>query len=144
MQVIASMHFVVKYFSEIVMKSKPVRRHFVRQLEVKLRAVLRDIDLAVVLQRRWDKLSVRSRQSDETVLARMVEGMRNTSGVIYVLEVQESPLPELDAIAERVLPVYAARLAGRSFAVRRRRSGLSLISGGFDSPVASYQTMNSR
>ena len=34
----ASMQFVVKYFSEIVMKSKPVRRQFVRQLEENLRA----------------------------------------------------------------------------------------------------------
>jgi len=204
--VIASMQFVVKYFSEIVMKSKPVRRHFVRQLEGNLRAVLRDIDPAVVLHRSWDKLRVRSRQVDETVLARMVEAMCNTPGVTYVLEVQEYPLPELDAISERVLPVYASRLAGRSFAVRCRRSGqhpftsldverqvgaalvagtqasgvklrqpevtveleisgqslfvvgarhrglggfpvgsldpvLSLISGGFDSPVASYLTM---
>ena len=32
-------------------------------------------------------------------------------------------LPELDGISERVLPVYASRLAGRSFAVRCRRSG---------------------
>ncbi len=206
MLVIASMQFVVKYFSEIVMKSKPVRRQFVRQLEENLRAVLRDIDPAVVLHRSWDKLCVRSRQLDETVLARMVEVMCNTPGVTYVLEVQEYPLPELDAISERVLPVYASRLAGRSFAVRCRRSGqhpftsldverqvgaalvagtqasgvilkrpevtveleisgqtlfvvcarhrglggfpvgsldpvLSLISGGFDSPVASYLTM---
>jgi thiamine biosynthesis protein ThiI len=48
------MQFVVKYFSEIVMKSKPVRRHFVRQLEENLRAVLLDIDPAVVLHRSWD------------------------------------------------------------------------------------------
>jgi thiamine biosynthesis protein ThiI len=41
--VIASMQFVVKYFSEIVMKSKPVRRRFVRQLEESLRAVLHDV-----------------------------------------------------------------------------------------------------
>jgi len=204
--VIAPMQFVVKYFSEIVMKSKPVRRRFVCQLEENLRAVLHDIDPAVVLQRSWDKLRVRSRQVDETVLARMVEAMCNTPGVSYVLEVREYPLPELDAISERVLPVYASQLAGRSFAVRCRRSGqhaftsldverqvgaalvagtrasgvklgqpevtveleisgqtlfvvgsrhrglggfplgiqdpvLSLISGGFDSPVASYLTM---
>ena len=56
--VMASMQFVVKYFSEIVMKSKPVRRQFVRQLEDNLRAVLRDIDPAIVLRRSWDKLRV--------------------------------------------------------------------------------------
>tara|TARA_B110000503_G_scaffold104677_1_gene156154 strand:+ start:15898 stop:16068 length:171 start_codon:yes stop_codon:yes gene_type:complete len=37
------MQFVVKYFSEIVMRSKPVRRQFVPQLEDNLRAVLCDI-----------------------------------------------------------------------------------------------------
>ena len=200
------MQFVVKYFSEIVMKSKPVRRQFVRQLEENLRSVLRDIDPAVVLHRSWDKLRVESRQEDAGVLARMVEAMCNTPGVTYVLEVQEHPLPEMDAIVERVLPVYAERLIGRSFAVRCKRSGqhsftsldverqvggallsftqasgvnlgqpdvaveleisgqmlfvvgarhrglggfpvgsldpvVSLISGGFDSPVASYLTM---
>jgi thiamine biosynthesis protein ThiI len=200
------MQFVVKYFPEIVMKSKPVRRQFVRQLEGNLRAVLRELDPAVVLHRSWDKLRVESRLEDGPALAHLVEAMCNTPGVTYVLEVREHPLPELAAIVERVLPVYAERLAGRSFAVRCRRSGqhaftsldverevgaallarttaagvnlrqpevtveleisrqslfvvgarhrglggfpvgsldpvLSLISGGFDSPVASYLTM---
>jgi thiamine biosynthesis protein ThiI len=200
------MQFVVKYFPEIIMKSKPVRRQFIRQLEGNLRAVLRDIDPDVVLQRGWDKLRVESDQTDEIVLAQLVEAMCNTPGVSLVLEVQTHPLPELDAIVERVLPVYASRLSGRCFAVRCKRSGhhsftsldverevggallarteaagvelkepevtvemevsgqilyvvaarhrglggypigsigpvLSLISGGFDSPVASYLTM---
>jgi thiamine biosynthesis protein ThiI len=200
------MQFVVKYFSEIVMKSKPVRRQFVRQLEENLRAALRAIDPAVVLQRSWDKVRVASSENDPETLARLVQAMCNTSGVTLVLEVQEHPLCELDAIVELVLPVYASRLAGRTFAVRCRRSGqhaftsldveravgaallartrasgvnltqpevtvelelsgqtvfvvanrhrglggypvgsldpvLSLLSGGFDSPVASYLTM---
>jgi thiamine biosynthesis protein ThiI len=200
------MQFVVKYFSEIIMKSKPVRRQFVRQLEENLRGVLRDIDPSVVLERSWDKLRVESDQTDATVLAQMVEAMCNTPGISLVQEVQTHPLPELDGIIERVLPVYATRLAGRSFAVRCKRNGqhpfssldvervvgaallsrteasgvdlghpqvtvemevsgqtlfvvarrhrglggypvgsidpvLSLISGGFDSPVASYLTM---
>jgi thiamine biosynthesis protein ThiI len=135
-----------------------------------------------------------------------VEAMRNIAGISYILEVQEHPLCEMDSIVEYVLPVYAQRLAGKTFAVRckrvgkhsfrsidverelggqllartetagvklkkpdvvveleineenlfviqRRHSGLggfpigsvdsvlSLISGGFDSPVASYMTM---
>jgi thiamine biosynthesis protein ThiI len=200
------MQFVVKYFSEIVMKSKPVRRQFVRQLEDNLRSVLREIDPSVVVQRSWDKLSVQTREQDGSLLARLVQAMRNTPGVTLVLEAQEHPLPALDAIVEQVLPVYRERLAGRTFAVRCKRSGrhdftsldiermlgaqllertqasgvdltqpdvtveieisgqllfvvsarhrglggfpvgsldpvLSLLSGGFDSPVASYLTM---
>jgi thiamine biosynthesis protein ThiI len=200
------MQFVVKYFSEIAIKSTPVRRKFVRQLEENLRAVLRDIDPEVVLRREWDKLRIETRIEDESVVARMVEAMRNTPGITYVLEVQEHPLPAVEAIVKRVLPVYADRLEGQTFAVRCKRSGrheftsidverevggallartaaagvklkhpqvtvdleisgdtlfvigrrhrglggypvgsidpvLSLISGGFDSPVASYLTM---
>jgi thiamine biosynthesis protein ThiI len=200
------MKFVVKFFSEIAIKSKPVRRRFVGQLTENLRSVLRDIDPAVLVRRSWDKLQVETTVADSVQLARMVEAMRNMPGITYILEVQEHPLCDLDLIVEHVLPVYAGRLSGRSFAVRCKRSGvhnftsieverevggallartdaagvrlknpdvtveleiskqtlyvigrrhrglggypigsidavLSLISGGFDSPVASYLTM---
>ena len=46
-------------------------------------------------------------------MARLVDAMCNTPGITYVLEVTEHPLPDLEAIVERVLPVYAERLAGR-------------------------------
>ena len=200
------MQFVVKFFSEIAIKSKPVRRRFIRHLEENLRAVLRDIDPQVVLHRGWDKLRVETASEDPLLTARMVEAMRNSPGITYILEVQEHPLPALEEIVDKVLPVYGERLAGRTFAVRCKRSGehdftsveverqvggallartdaagvklkqpdvtvdleisrqtlyvvgcrhrgmggypvgsidpvLSLISGGFDSPVASYLTM---
>ena len=200
------MKFVVKYFSEIAIKSKPVSRRFIRQLAENLRAVLRDIDPAVAVHRGWDKLQVETRLEDHTVLAQMIQAMCNAPVITYVLEVSEHPLPELSDIVERVLPVYAERLAGQTFAVRCKRNGshdftsveverqvggdllarttaagvklkqpevtvdleiskqtlfvigqrhrglggypigsidpvLSLISGGFDSPVASYLTM---
>jgi thiamine biosynthesis protein ThiI len=200
------MQFVVKFFSEIIMKSKPVRRQFVRRLEGNLQAVLREIDPDVVLCRDWDKIRVETRRPDAKVSTQLLEAMCDTPGIAQVLEVQAHPLPELVDIVERVLPVYAGRLAGRRFAVRCKRSGqhpftsidvervvggalldrsgaigvdledpevtvqleisgrtlfvvvarhrglggypvgsidpvLSLISGGFDSPVASYLTM---
>ncbi|MEZ5570748.1 MAG: tRNA uracil 4-sulfurtransferase ThiI [Halioglobus sp.] len=200
------MQFVVKYFAEIVMKSKPVRRQFVRQLEDNLRALLGEIDPAVVIHRSWDKMRVETREGDPSLIARLVQAMRNTPGITLILETQEHPLGALDTIIEHILPLYCERLAGRSFAVRCKRSGqhdftsldverligsqllshtdalrvdltqpevtveleisdqslfvvsarhrglggypvgsvdpvLSLLSGGFDSPVASYLTM---
>jgi thiamine biosynthesis protein ThiI len=200
------MQFVVKFFSEIIMKSKPVRRQLVRQLEGNLGAVLRELDPEIVLRRGWDRIRVESGRDDEAVLAQLLEAMCNTPGVALVQEVRVHTLPELEAIVEEILPVYAERLAGRRFAVRCKRSGqhdftsidveravggallartgaagvdlsnpdvtveleisgrtlfvvaarhrglggypvgsvdpvLSLISGGFDSPVASYMTM---
>jgi thiamine biosynthesis protein ThiI len=200
------MHFVVKFFSEIAIKSKPVRRRLIGHLNENLRNVLREIDPDVKVQRGWDKLQVTSASVEPKARARLLEAMRNTAGITYILEVDEYPLPALDEIVDRVLPVYASRLEGKSFAVRCKRSGdhdftsvdverevggallartgatgvrlknpdvtvemeisgdslfvigerhggiggypvgstdavLSLISGGFDSPVASYLTM---
>ena len=200
------MKFVVKFFSEITIKSKPVRKRIVGQLHQNLKLVLKEIDPNVNIQRGWDKLQVTTELSDEQQLARMVEAMRNTSGITYILEVVDHPLPPVDEIVEKVLPVYRERMAGKTFAVRCKRSGdheftsvdverrvggallaqtdaagvklknpevqveleiskktlfvigrrhrglggypigavdpvISLISGGFDSPVASYLTM---
>ena len=200
------MKFVIKYFAEITIKSKPVRRRFVGQLVENLRAVLRDLDPDVVVRRSWDRLQVETQVSDPVRVLALVEAMRNTPGITYILEVVEYALPPLDEIAVGVLPVYSAQLEGKTFAVRCKRSGrhtftsvdvertvgaallagtgaagvslkhpqvtvdleisdeslyvvanrhrgpggypvgsidpvLSLISGGFDSPVASYLTM---
>ena len=204
--VITPMKFVVKYFSEIAIKSKPVRRRFIQKLTENLRSVLRDIDPDVVVNKQWDKLQVETAETDEALLATMLEAMRNTPGITYILEVREHPLAELDDIVTHVMPIYGERLVGKTFAVRCKRTGrhdfrsidverklgadllaqtqaagvrlkkpdvtveleisdqtlfviarrhrglggfpigsidpvLSLISGGFDSPVASYLTM---
>ena len=99
------MQFIVKYFSEIAIKSRPVRRRFVGQLTENLRAVLRPFDPEVVVDRGWDKLRVETGQTDRDVLACMVEAMRNTPGITYVLEVSKHPLCKPGEIAGKVLPV---------------------------------------
>ena len=200
------MKFVVKYFSEIAIKSTPVRRRFVARLAANLRSVLLDIDPGVVVNRHWDKLEIETGISDEVALAQMIEAMRNCPGISHILEVCEHPLGGLEQISAQARAVYCERLSGKTFAVRCKRTGthdftsieverevgavllastdaagvklknpdvtveleiskqrlfvvqrrhpglggfpvgsldpvLSLISGGFDSPVASYLTM---
>ncbi|MEH6589230.1 MAG: tRNA uracil 4-sulfurtransferase ThiI [Halioglobus sp.] len=200
------MKFVVKYFPEITIKSRPVRRRFVTRLAENVRAILRDMDSEAVVVKHWDKLQIETGVVDEVLLAQMVNALRNCPGITYILEVAERPLGEMEEVAEQVKAVYGERLAGKTFAVRCRRSGqhsftsvdveravgsyllahtdaagvklkkpevtveleiaknrlyvvrrryrglggypigsidpvLSLISGGFDSPVASYLTM---
>ncbi len=117
------MKFIVKYFSEITIKSKPVRRRFVGQLAENMRSVLRDIDPAVVVHKQWDKLLVETQAVDAVVLDRLVVAMRNTPGITYILEVREHRLCKLEDIAAHILPVYAERLAGKTFAVRCKRTG---------------------
>lgn len=202
----ATMKFLVKYFAEITIKSKPVRRRFVGQLVDNIRLVLREIDPGVEIIRSWDRLQVVTSTDEPQPIARIVDGLCHTAGITYVLEVGVFPLCEPAQMLEHVLPVYRDRLEGKTFAVRCKRGGkhaftsmdvervlgagllehcntagvnlsnpqvtvdveisnlnlyvvgkryrgpggypvgsvdpvLSLISGGFDSPVASYLTM---
>ena len=73
------MKFVVKFFSEIAIKSKPVRKRIVGQLHENLKLVLKEIDPDVTILRGWDKLQVTTGLSDEQQLARMIEAMRNVA-----------------------------------------------------------------
>ena len=117
------MKFVIKYFSEITIKSKPVRRRFVGQLADNLRSVLRDIDPDVVVAKQWDRIQVETVETDKPLLEAMLEAMRNTPGITYILAVQEHALGAVEDIVSHILPVYQQRLAGKTFAVRCKRTG---------------------
>ena len=87
------MKYVIKFFSEITIKSRPVRKRFVAQLADNLKAVLKELDAQVQVKKGWDKLEVDTAVEDPLLLAQMVEAMRNTAGITYILEVVDFPLP---------------------------------------------------
>ncbi len=81
-----SMKFIIKLFPEITIKSKPVRKQFVRQLRSNIRKILQQIhgDIQVIGQ--WDKIDVEMPEA----LAEYVEEVRT---VISELGLRE-PDPE--------------------------------------------------
>ncbi|CAA0081404.1 tRNA sulfurtransferase [BD1-7 clade bacterium] len=200
------MLFVVKYFPEIIIKSKPVRKKMCRRLQDNLLAQLRPLDPQCIVKMEWDKLTVELLTDDAEAIIAAKDVLRYTSGIAYFLEVNAATFETLDDIGEGAQAVYGSQIAGRRFVVRCKRSGqheftshdieryiggyllqridtagvdlhtpevtvsievrgdmlyvvkervqgqggfplgevepvLSLISGGFDSPVASYLTM---
>ena len=50
------MHYIIKYFPEMTIKSKPVRKQMCRQLQVNLRRQLRSVDAQVEVVAGWDSL----------------------------------------------------------------------------------------
>lgn len=52
------MKLIVKTFQEITIKSRPVRKRFIRQLAKNIRAVLRDLDPELKVEGEWDNLEV--------------------------------------------------------------------------------------
>ena len=200
------MLFIIKFFPEIIIKSKPVRKQMSKRLRDNLVSLFCAVDGDIKVIPDWDKLTVEIVDGDEAVIAEVIEILGNTSGIAHFLEVETCEFEGLDDISEKTLAVYKDRLAGKRFVLRCKRVGkhefssteierqvggyllhhsdsigvdlhnpevtvkieirdktlhivknrfeglggfplgevepvLSLISGGFDSPVASYLTM---
>ncbi|MCE2595890.1 tRNA 4-thiouridine(8) synthase ThiI [Motilimonas cestriensis] len=117
------MKFVVKFFPEILMKSRSVRKRFCKMLQGNIRNVLRryDDDVKVILE--WDHIIVKTVNDTDKNRAKLIELLSSTPGVAFFLEVQQSPFEDLHDIYEQVLPLVAEKLAGKTFCVRVKRRG---------------------
>ena len=91
------MKLIVKTFQEITIKSRPVRKRFIRQLAKNIRAVLRRRE--------------------------MIERLTCTPGIGHFLEVHEYPLGDFDDILAKCKAHFGDQLAGKTFAVRCKRAG---------------------
>lgn len=117
------MKVIVKPFAEITIKSRPVRKQFIRQLAKNIRTVLRDLDPDLDIQGEWDNLEFETGLREPKLLAEMLERLRCTPGIAHCLEVHEYPLGDFDDIVDKCKLHFGAQLAGKVFAVRCKRSG---------------------
>lgn len=117
------MLYLVKLFPEITIKTRPVRRRFIRQLRKNIRAVLVEFDPSLTVSGEWDSIEVVTSSEDPVVLAQMSERLACTPGIAKFLEVEKFPLPDMEGMLELAVKFYADKLAGKSFAVRCKRNG---------------------
>ncbi|MGA4635494.1 tRNA uracil 4-sulfurtransferase ThiI [Pseudomonas solani] len=117
------MKLIIKVFPEITIKSRPVRKHFIRQLAKNIRVVLRDLDPEVEVSGIWDNLELVTTQTDTKLLAEMVERLTCTPGITHFLEVNEYPLGDFDDVLEKCKLHYADQIPGKIFSVRCKRAG---------------------
>lgn len=122
------MKLIVKPFAEITIKSRPVRKQFIRQLGKNIRTVLRDLDPALEVAGEWDNIELQTAVSDPHVLGEMLERLRCTPGIAHFLEVHEYPLGDFDDVLDKCKTHFGAQLAGKIFAVRCKRSGTHTFS----------------
>ena len=112
------MKLIVKVFPEITIKSRPVRKQFIRQLAKNIRTVLKDLDPALDVQGEWDNLEVQTGLSDGKLLREMIERMRCIPGIAHFLEVHEYPLGDFDDVLDKCRQHFGSQLPGKIFAVR--------------------------
>jgi adenylyl- and sulfurtransferase ThiI len=109
------MKLIVKVFPEITIKSRPVRMRFIRQLAKNIRAVLRDLDPAVVVNGVWDNLELETRVTDAKALKDMTERLSCMPGIAHFLQVDEYPLGDFDDITEKCKQHFGSELEGKIF-----------------------------
>ena len=117
------MKLILKSFAEITIKSRPVRRQFMRQLGKNIRTVLRDLDPNVKVIGEWDNLELMTKLEDPAQLQELYTRLRCTPGIAHFFQVLEYPLGDFDDITQHCKAHYADLLKGRTFSVRCKRSG---------------------
>ena len=117
------MKLIVKVFPEITIKSRPVRKQFIRQLAKNMRTVLKDIDPALKVLGEWDNLELQTEVCDPRQLAEMYRRLRCMPGIAHFLEVHEYPLIDLDDILDKCRQHFGALLQDKLFSVRCKRAG---------------------
>jgi len=117
------MHFVVKFFPEITIKSPPVRKRFVRQLRRNLHVLLKSSVPGIEVLASWDKFDIVAPSNTERDLAKVAEVLARTPGIAYFAEATVFEFEEVDDIGPAVLSIWRETLVDKTFAVRVKRSG---------------------
>ncbi|MFT4815409.1 MAG: thiamine biosynthesis protein ThiI [Pseudohongiellaceae bacterium] len=117
------MLFLVKLFPEITIKTRPVRRRFIRQLRKNIRSVLSEFDPGVCVVGEWDNLEVTTSTDNPEIIAQISERLACTPGIAKFLHVDKYPRTDLDAMLDLALEYYREKLVGKTFAVRCKRNG---------------------
>ncbi|WP_111977043.1 tRNA uracil 4-sulfurtransferase ThiI [Algibacillus agarilyticus] len=112
--------FIVKFHSEIAVKSNSVRKRFIKILESNIKNVLRRVDESAKVQRNWDFLQVRV---SETHLDACIDILASTPGIAQFNQVLESDYTDFDDICDQVLPTYQPLIVNKTFRVNVKRRG---------------------
>lgn len=117
------MIFVVRFCPEIIIKSREVRRRYIRVLRRSLRTQTALFNPAITVVGEWDNLEINVPEADTQAQERVTTLLGNTPGIALTLQVSKAPLPDLDGVAAEALKFYGRVLDGKRFAVRCKRTG---------------------
>lgn len=130
------MKFILKPFSEIMIKSKPVRKKQLSHLQTNTNLALRQIDPSLKARFHWDRGEVNTDQELSVFqINALKKALKRIPGIEIALEVIEYDMTEtfaesmednsnaFQAIFEKAKNCYISQIEGKTFAVRVKRSG---------------------
>ena len=117
------MHFVVKYFPEITIKTPPVRKRFTRQLARNLSQRLKVIDKRVDIDRAWDRLTINIAEATEQEVVAVSRILATTPGIAYFACANLFKFEGLEDLAAEAANRWRDLDLKGTFCVRTKRSG---------------------
>src|SRR2546422_5375652 len=111
------MKLLLRLSPDLTIKADRTRRRFLRMLLHNLADALRSEGIAHRIEPGWVRLVV---EADDT---RATDVVRRVFGVHSVSRVEERELRDLEALVDEAAPLFLPHVAGKTFAVRARRSG---------------------
>lgn len=116
------MKFILKPFSEILVKSKPVRKRQLNHLQTNANLRLKRIDEWINVKFNWDKGELDAvNKLNEAQVKELILALWRIPWIESYLEVSEYDLWDFDDICKKALSLYSESLKGKSFAVRVKR-----------------------
>lgn len=117
------MHFVVKYFPEVTIKSPPVRKRLIHQLQRNLRRLLKPVAKGVDVRGSWDRTDVVLPEASPATIRRVADVLGTTPGIAYFAQARVVEFAGLEDLGAQVLNIWQDDLQDKSFCVRVKRTG---------------------
>jgi len=117
------MSFFVRFFPEIIIKSREVRNRHIAILRRSLRTQLKQLDPGVRIEGGWDHLSITTQLTASGDIDKVVQVLTHTPGLDRVMHIEKFPLTDLAGVIALSVEHNKHLIEGKSFAVRCKRSG---------------------
>lgn len=117
------MHFILKLFPEITLKSTPVRNRMTRQLVDNLRLLIKRQFGAGKVVQGWDQLEIMLPGDDSNDIRLATALLACTPGIANFALVRSFPLVDMHGIFEQTQLLWGPSLIGKRFCVRVKRQG---------------------
>ena len=120
------MKFIIKPFSEIMIKSKPVRKRLLQTLQYNLNLRVKEISSNLKVSIFYDKLELNIKDLNiktEFDLNAIKKALSRTPGVEIFIEVESHEVCDFDTILEKTADIYLDKIKDKTFVARVKRSG---------------------
>lgn len=117
------MHFIVKLFPEIIVKSPPVRRRQTALLRDNLVRQFQRLEIPVQVHKDWEKIEVELSDDSPELAALCEKVLSQTPGVAKFSRAFVARFRDLEDIPRQLPNSLYNDLNGKTFAVRVKRSG---------------------